>query len=395
MSGGFHKSRQEWLPIETAEFQVPGDPEGVLTTFFHIAKTQRWFGKLVCGSPVMGRGVVGITMLDDIKDKIKAHFHATAHADEPTAANSASSAIDTAPAESAAVADTAVSALVAASNSEDPLANLDALPGALSKANAKAKAKANRKKRQWRPAVPINTPVWVEMPNVPACVDLTCDETVRFRAMLMGKSGRDLWLDFDYFDWALSYCIDQLSRHGIVSTHVEVATTYKPNLDGVPGVWKGWDVRNRLYTFFFVHEVPGLLPGNIGLRRHMPLDELTSELWKKFACGDMSLATQAEKKEVMVIVIKAWCSAILNGTEDDFLRDNNFPECRIKDTQQRLATTAQAATAAATTSSNLNDENLQGDGVGIVCGMCVSDSDDLEGGTSCDEGSSDGDMDDN
>ena len=225
---------------------------------------------------------------------------------------------------------------------------------------------------------------------MPACVDPTCDETVRFRAMLRGKTGRDLWLDFDYFDWALSYCIDQLSRHGIVSTHVEVATTYKPNLDGVPGVWKGWDVRNRLYTFFFVHEVPGLLPGNIGLRRHMPLDELTSELWKKFACGDMSLATQAEKKEVMVIVIKAWCSAILNGTENDFIRDHNLPQQPKQRTQGWLATTAQAATAAATTSSNLDDDRVQDDGVGIVDGMCVSDSDDLWG-----EGSSDGHLGDN
>ena len=62
----------------------------------------------------MGRGFVAITVLDAIKEKIKAHFTATAHADEPTAASSASSAIDTAPAESAAVGDTAVSAHVAA-----------------------------------------------------------------------------------------------------------------------------------------------------------------------------------------------------------------------------------------------------------------------------------------
>ena len=213
--------------------------------------------------------------------------------------------------------------------------------------------------------------------------------------MLRGKTGRDLWLDFDWFEWALSYCIDQLSRHGIVSTHVEVATTYKPNLDGVPGVWKGWDVRNRLYTFFFVHEVPGLLPGNIGLRRHMPLDELTSELWKKFACGDMSLATQAEKREVMVSVIKAWCSAILNGTENDFIRDHNLPQQPKQGTQGRLATTAQAATIAATTSSDLSDDHLGGDGFNISCGMCVSEPDDLGGENSWDEGSSDDHMDDN
>ena len=73
-----------------------------------------------------------------------------------------------------------------------------------------------------------------------------------------------------------------------------------------------------------------------------------------------------------------------------------MPQWRIAESQTELATTAQAATAAATTSSNLNDDLFQDDaGVGIVCGMCVSDSDDLQGGTSCDEGSSDGHLGDN
>ena len=135
------------------------------------------------------------------------------------------------------------------------------------------------------------------MPNVPACVGLTCNETVRVRAMLSGKSDRELWLDFAYFDWALSYCIDQLSRHGIVSTHVEDDTIERtPNLDGVEAVWKGWDTRFRRYSFAFVQEVPGLPPGNLNVRRHMPLSGLTDELWEKFAVGDMSLATQGEKK---------------------------------------------------------------------------------------------------
>ena len=40
VSGGFHKNPGEWLPVETMEVQVSGEPEGRPTTFFHIAKTQ-------------------------------------------------------------------------------------------------------------------------------------------------------------------------------------------------------------------------------------------------------------------------------------------------------------------------------------------------------------------
>ena len=141
--------------------------------------------------------------------------------------------------------------------------------------------------------------------------------------------------------------------------------------------------------------MPGLPAGNIKLRRFLPLSALTDVLWNKFGLGDWEMARQSDKNDALLSIIKKWCCAILEGTEDEFIKDHDLPQWRIAESQTELATTAQAATAAATTSSNLNDDNLQGDGVGIVCGMCVSDSDDLQGGTSCDEGSSDGDMDDN
>ena len=87
VEGGFHKKRQEAMSVTTESFRVPGDdPETAPTVFFHLAKTEGWFGRLVSGHVSMGRGVKSILLLDLIRSKIKDHFRNTAHTAVSTAA---------------------------------------------------------------------------------------------------------------------------------------------------------------------------------------------------------------------------------------------------------------------------------------------------------------------
>ena len=225
---------------------------------------------------------------------------------------------------------------------------------------------------------------------MPACVDPTCNESVHVLAMLKGKTGRDVWLDIESFEWVMSYAADQLARRGITCRHVEENTIPRmPNLDGFEGVWKAWCPRFKRYSFVFVQDVPGLPDGNLNVRRYLLLAGITDMLWDKFGIGDLATATVADKKVALLKCIKEWCSAIVKDDEKSFLDEHHLPPWRVE------VTTATAATAEPTTSSNLDDDWLQDDGVGIKCGTCASESDDVEMGTSCDEESSAAHMADN
>ena len=76
--GGFNKRRKEALAIQTAEFVLAG--ENSPTRFFYISKTEPWFCKIVSGRQCMGRLAHHITLLDLLRDKIKAQYARTAQA---------------------------------------------------------------------------------------------------------------------------------------------------------------------------------------------------------------------------------------------------------------------------------------------------------------------------
>ena len=173
VQGGFNKRRREELPVKSLEFYI--EEQGRRIRFFHLAKTEGWFGKVISGNLTLGRGCKYIELLDLIRSKLKEHFDSTA------------------PAASSAIPD-----------EEDPLASVSAL--AENAANARVKAKARAKpKANGRPNLPLNRPVLLNMPNVPACVDSNCSEVVQVLAMLRGPTGRNIWLDLGSLHWACTY----------------------------------------------------------------------------------------------------------------------------------------------------------------------------------------------
>ena len=62
VGGGFNKRRKEQLIISTASFLIPGDTQ--TTEFFHVAKTEPWFGKLISGQQFLGRGHKNVHIFD-------------------------------------------------------------------------------------------------------------------------------------------------------------------------------------------------------------------------------------------------------------------------------------------------------------------------------------------
>ena len=174
VSGAFNKRRKETITVRTSDFMVPGTAG--TRKMFHIAKTEPWFGKCVSGCNAMGRGGEAIKLLDMIRDKLREAFATPAIADV-----SAPAAVDDSP----------DSGHPSACDSSDPLACLSALAAAAPKPTKKPKVKAKATpKAVVRPAIPLNHPVELLLPNIPPCVKKDGVELISVVAMVNGKTGK-------------------------------------------------------------------------------------------------------------------------------------------------------------------------------------------------------------
>ena len=131
----------------------------------------------------------------------------------------------------------------------------------------------------------------------------------------------------------MSYAADELSRQGVVSTKVEAKLpSYIPNFTEVPGLWKSYDIRFKRIVFAWVQLTPGLPDGNLCVRRYLSVKGLTDDLYYKYKKSVKGLTdkkftqlTMDDKRCVAERIMKCWCDAILNGTEDAFIEDHQLP----------------------------------------------------------------------
>ena len=356
VSGGFSKRRKEHLPLTTESFHIPGETR--VTEFFHAAETEPWFAKLVSGQQFMGSGHKHWEVFDLIRSNLEEHFEGTAQTDRSAASPgnaAASSSTDTTPPKSAAVDDGPVLAPAVTDDTSvfDALSALAASSDALSAIlapgpNAKPKAKA-------RPCIPLDTPVWLKLPNVPGCVSAFTpgrDELVHVCAMLRGPAGRDIWLDMGSLHWVIAFAADELSECGRnLTPHPANLRLGKPNCPGLSGLWKWYDRNLQWIIFGFVEEVPGLAAKELKRRRYLPIASLTENVWDKYVPqAPFNQATTKDKRGLAELLIGLWSRAILAGTEQQFLDEHDLVPGPLP-----TATSAQAAFVPAASNTLAND----------------------------------------
>ena len=162
--------------------------------------------------------IIQITL---IRSNLKEHFEGTAqtHRSAASPGNAAvSSSTDTTPPESAAVDDGPVLAPAVTGDTSDLLDALSALAASAVKPRTKPGPKAKPKAKA-RPCIPLDTPVWLKLPNVPASESASTpgrDELVDVCAMLRGPAGRDIWLDIGSLHRVIAFAADELYRCGSI-----------------------------------------------------------------------------------------------------------------------------------------------------------------------------------
>ena len=252
-----------------------------------------------------------ITILDKIREALKAHFATTAQA---------------------AIADSASDpAASSAPPSGDKLAGLSAILARKKKAADEKRKKKRHGGGTREPKVRKHEAVKLKLPSKPSCIAPGCTDYVHVIAMLRGPAGRDLWVDMDSFEWLIAFACDEFRCLGITRPYVAPNHTKadkKPNFKAVPGLWKGYCHHYHRFHFEFPAAVDGLPEREIGKRRYLPVAAINDTLWDAFgeAFTQLDEATFGQRRDAGPRIIEAWCGSILGNCESAFLSAYRLPD---------------------------------------------------------------------
>ena len=281
----------------------------------------------------------GITVLDELHRAVRKaaarEVAAAEQADSDTALADAATpgpSVDTAVAGAPPLADTALADTALADSDDDPLAAIhaQAIVPFRAKANAKRKggadvcARAVKHGRLFRPRA-----VRVCMPADPA--DPAETRVVQVLAMVRGKTGRTLWVEFDKLPWLVSYACKEFMHLGVPLRPRECRKGRRKltNTD-VDGVWRKFDGRSGAWVFEFVKETGHVKADGVNFRRYFHPKQLTSPLYDKYVPTEIwakrkfSQAFKEDKGESCKNLCSAWARAIRAGEEERFLSTNTL-----------------------------------------------------------------------
>ena len=323
--GAFQPRTRNSIPLITDQYFLPG--ETGQHSFFQASKSEDWFSWAIAGQGLQRGHLTHVKVFDQIRAKLADTIFARLC---PTAAAACATPTSAGP------ADLPSTAAAAPAASTDLASAFRALQ--LPTATPAPKPSLKRK-------VAAQNPVLIRMPRRPPCVDPDCEDFIEFYAMERSMNNRSLWLHISCIQWLCAFAADELHCQGVVSRSCpkpsagrrgKLACNFAGNTANFPGLWISPYNYADQSTYFHWND-PSADPLKLrdesthrshGTYRQVNMKSLTQAIWDEFANNDLGLppgqslilATKTQRRELVKQLIKAWCTAILNDTEDEFLR---------------------------------------------------------------------------